>query len=329
MNLPPAWNTNLPPMMPYGRGSRPVFPTPMYTPPPPYLPPKQPPPFSRPTPPLPYPTFQPPFLIPPPMMSSSTTNPIPITSSPAVPKTQSTENSTASSNTAPTSSISTTQNPSTQNSSSQQKKAVWTEHKTSDGKTYWYNTERKKSQWEKPYELQSEEERAIESCPWKEYTAESGKKYYHNTITKKSQWTMPDEYKELLDKRKQLASTPTEKKKIDPDQPLSKEQAKEGVRQLFEDIGMTSNWTWEQTMQAAKDDKRWKLLKTGEKKQVFQQFSNDLRRIEREEKRRKEKMAAEDFIEMLIEHPGVTTKSTFRLKYSYYHSVLYPIFITH
>jgi len=34
-------------------------------------------------------------------------------------------------------------------------KSVWTEHKSLDGKTYYYNTETKQSTWEKPDELKS------------------------------------------------------------------------------------------------------------------------------------------------------------------------------
>lgn len=34
-------------------------------------------------------------------------------------------------------------------------KSVWTEHKSMDGKTYYYNTETKQSTWEKPDDLKS------------------------------------------------------------------------------------------------------------------------------------------------------------------------------
>lgn len=34
-------------------------------------------------------------------------------------------------------------------------KSLWTEHKSLDGKTYYYNTETKQSTWEKPDDLKS------------------------------------------------------------------------------------------------------------------------------------------------------------------------------
>jgi len=44
---------------------------------------------------------------------------------------------------------------------------------------------------------------------------------------------------------------------------------------------MLPSWSWEQAMNATKNDPRWKLLKMSEKKQVFQEYANDLRRDER------------------------------------------------
>jgi hypothetical protein len=43
----------------------------------------------------------------------------------------------------------------------------WTEHKTGDGRMYWYNAATKKSTWEKPAEMKAPGEAA---CAWKEFT---------------------------------------------------------------------------------------------------------------------------------------------------------------
>uniref|UniRef100_A0A8C1PZC6 Pre-mRNA-processing factor 40 homolog A n=1 Tax=Cyprinus carpio TaxID=7962 RepID=A0A8C1PZC6_CYPCA len=70
-------------------------------------------------------------------------------------------------------------------------KSVWTEHKSLDGKTYYYNTETKQSTWEKPDELKSPAEQMLSKCPWKEYKSDTGKPYYYNSQTKESRWTKP------------------------------------------------------------------------------------------------------------------------------------------
>lgn len=57
--------------------------------------------------------------------------------------------------------------------------AFWSEHDTSDGRKYWYNSHTKTSTYEKPACLKSPEERSIEPCIWKEFVAD-GKKYYNN-----------------------------------------------------------------------------------------------------------------------------------------------------
>ncbi|XP_017279882.1 pre-mRNA-processing factor 40 homolog A isoform X3 [Kryptolebias marmoratus] len=77
------------------------------------------------------------------------------------------------------------------------KKSVWTEHKSLDGKTYYYNTETKQSTWEKPDELKSPAEQLLSKCPWKEYKSDTGKPYYYNSQTKESRWTKPKELEDL------------------------------------------------------------------------------------------------------------------------------------
>ncbi|ROW11092.1 hypothetical protein VMCG_00971 [Cytospora schulzeri] len=75
---------------------------------------------------------------------------------------------------------------------------IWQEHRTADGRTYYYNTATKVTQWTKPEDIMSPAERALANQPWKEYTAEGGRKYWYNTDTKTSSWEMPDAYKRAL-----------------------------------------------------------------------------------------------------------------------------------
>ncbi|CAL8343714.1 unnamed protein product [Boreogadus saida] len=77
------------------------------------------------------------------------------------------------------------------------KKSVWTEHKSLDAKTYYYNTESKQSTWEKPDDLKSPAEQMLSKCPWKEYKSDTGKPYYYNSLTKESRWTKPKELEDL------------------------------------------------------------------------------------------------------------------------------------
>uniref|UniRef100_A0A8C4DM32 Pre-mRNA-processing factor 40 homolog A n=1 Tax=Dicentrarchus labrax TaxID=13489 RepID=A0A8C4DM32_DICLA len=76
-------------------------------------------------------------------------------------------------------------------------KSLWTEHKSLDGKTYYYNTETKQSTWEKPDDLKSPAEQMLSKCPWKEYKSDTGKPYYYNSQTKESRWTKPKELEDL------------------------------------------------------------------------------------------------------------------------------------
>ncbi|TFK74967.1 hypothetical protein BDN72DRAFT_886082 [Pluteus cervinus] len=84
---------------------------------------------------------------------------------------------------------------------------IWTEHRNPEGRTYWFNTGTKESVWEKPDDLKTPFERALNQTKWKEYFS-GGRKYYYNTESKESKWDMPDELLLLLEqveKEKQTA----------------------------------------------------------------------------------------------------------------------------
>ncbi|KAI5692138.1 hypothetical protein M8J76_002158 [Diaphorina citri] len=107
-----------------------------------------------------------------------------------------------------------------------EKYCPWTEHKAPDGRSYYYNSETKKSAWEKPDELKTPAEQLLSKCPWKEYCSDAGKVYYHNVETNESQWEIP---KELADLKAKISSEdipiPTQSPvKIPmPDQSMKKE----------------------------------------------------------------------------------------------------------
>ncbi|NXA41676.1 PR40A factor, partial [Eudromia elegans] len=83
-------------------------------------------------------------------------------------------------------------------------KSTWTEHKSPDGRTYYYNTETKQSTWEKPDDLKTPAEQLLSKCPWKEYKSDSGKPYYYNSQTKESRWAKPKELEDLEGNIKEL-----------------------------------------------------------------------------------------------------------------------------
>ena len=53
----------------------------------------------------------------------------------------------------------------------------WSEHKASDGRTFFYNSVTKASAWEKPDAMKSNNELLLSRCPWKEYKSDAGKVY--------------------------------------------------------------------------------------------------------------------------------------------------------
>ncbi|KAI9686092.1 MAG: hypothetical protein M1822_004075 [Bathelium mastoideum] len=74
---------------------------------------------------------------------------------------------------------------------------LWQTAQAPDGRTYYYNTQTKETQWTKPDALMSQTERARKNSPWTEYTAEGGRKYWHNKQSNQTTWEMPQELKDL------------------------------------------------------------------------------------------------------------------------------------
>ncbi|KAF9934417.1 hypothetical protein FBU30_002241 [Linnemannia zychae] len=89
-------------------------------------------------------------------------------------------------------------------------KSLWAEYTHQDGRKYYHHTVTKQTVWQKPDELKTPKELALEACPWKEYSTPEGKKYYHNAKTSETVWTAPEEYRTLFE---QLAEETKEKEK--------------------------------------------------------------------------------------------------------------------
>jgi len=110
---------------------------------------------------------------------------------------------------------------------------VWRIYRTPppDSTEYYFNTLTQRTQWVKPTELQSEEEKALPPCPWTEFKTESGQMYYHHNITGESVWSKP---KELTEWEEAKAKQMTGKQKAEKerttaaatDKPKGKEKKK-------------------------------------------------------------------------------------------------------
>ncbi|KAK9729278.1 U1 snRNP protein [Basidiobolus ranarum] len=181
------------------------------------------------------------------------------------------------------------------------------------------------------------------STLWKEYTTEDGRKYYHNSATKVTTWEMPAEFKESTEmsasrpspKSTSLeiaraspvpakVSTPPTASKTAPSKPVpiisnisidfkTKEEAETAFFKLLKDTGVTSTWSWEQTMRAIISHPIYRSLKTlAERKQTFQKYVQERRKIEEEEYKVRTLKNRGDFLLMLQKHPEITSAIRWR-----------------
>uniref|UniRef100_A0A8C2UDY6 Pre-mRNA-processing factor 40 homolog A n=1 Tax=Coturnix japonica TaxID=93934 RepID=A0A8C2UDY6_COTJA len=222
-------------------------------------------------------------------------------------------------------------------------KSTWTEHKSPDGRTYYYNTETKQSTWEKPDDLKTPAEQLLSKCPWKEYKSDSGKPYYYNSQTKESRWAKPKELEDLEgnvgNKDEQrgwwgfascvrakicealaVHSRITSKKEGDDAQPVkktytwnTKEEAKQAFKELLKEKRVPSNASWEQAMKMIINDPRYSALaKLSEKKQAFNAYKVQTEKEEKEEARSKYKEAKESFQRFLENHEKMTSTTRYK-----------------
>ncbi|KFD50828.1 hypothetical protein M513_08266 [Trichuris suis] len=202
----------------------------------------------------------------------------------------------------------------------------WSEHKTDDGRVFYYNKITQQSSWEKPDELKTELELLLAKTPWQQFTTPEGKVYYFNKETKESSWALP---KELIDLQKevqnetlpkeQVSSAVTEsttpvKSDVDGDQSgMERKQAVETFCSLLRDKKISSNASWEQTMKLIQNDPRYRVLKKlHDKKQVFNSYKNQRARDEKEEIRQRTRKAKEDLENWLQNHEQVTSVTRYR-----------------
>uniref|UniRef100_A0A674ERA7 Pre-mRNA-processing factor 40 homolog A n=1 Tax=Salmo trutta TaxID=8032 RepID=A0A674ERA7_SALTR len=219
-------------------------------------------------------------------------------------------------------------------------KSVWTEHKSLDEKTYYYNTETKQSSWEKPDDLKSPAEQMLSRCQWKEYKSDNGKAYYYNSHTKESRWTKPKELEDLeamikAEENGQLLFSDNVKvflflsvclffsndasKEERPELVKktykwnTKEEAKQAFKELLKEKGVSSNASWEQAMKMIINDPRYSALpKLSEKKQAFNAYKVQTEKEEKEETRIKYKESKETYQRFLENHEKMTSTTRYK-----------------
>ncbi|XP_023731855.1 pre-mRNA-processing protein 40A [Lactuca sativa] len=88
----------------------------------------------------------------------------------------------------------------------------------------------------------------------------------------------------------------------------NKKEAKLAFRSLLESANLEADWSWEQAMRVIINDKRYGALKTlGERKQAFNEYLVEKKKLEAEEKRLKLKKAKDEFMQMLEESKELTS----------------------
>ncbi|KAK4481561.1 hypothetical protein RD792_012463 [Penstemon davidsonii] len=113
-------------------------------------------------------------------------------------------------------------------------------------------------------------------------------------------------------KKGMINGAPVEEKTVD-DEPIvyaSKQEAKNAFKGLLESANVEADWTWDQAMRVIINDKRYGALKTlGERKQAFNEYLMQRKKVEAEERRRRQRKAKDEFMKMLEESQELTSST--------------------
>lgn len=90
----------------------------------------------------------------------------------------------------------------------------------------------------------------------------------------------------------------------------NKLEQKNAFKSLLESANVEADWSWEHAMRVIINDKRYGALRTlGERKQAFNEYLNQRKKIEAEERRVKQRKARDDFQAMLEESKDLTSST--------------------
>ncbi|KAI3504909.1 hypothetical protein L1887_26695 [Cichorium endivia] len=201
--------------------------------------------------------------------------------------------------------------------------SVWKEFTTAEGKKYYYNKETKQSKWTIPDDLKLAREQADKEA------SRSSQSFpcmnsVNDSLTINEVASSPVTVDEAPSVVANTSSSPkishshavkvnvvqSEEKVMDVEPLLyaNKQEAKVAFKSLLESANLEADWSWEQAMRVIINDKRYGALKTlGERKQAFNEFLIEKKKLEAEERRLRLKKAKEEFIKMLEESKELTS----------------------
>jgi pre-mRNA-processing factor 40 len=192
---------------------------------------------------------------------------------------------------------------------------AWSTHKDATGRTYYYNSVTKQSSWDKPPELKSAFERALDCSDWTEYATDSGKKYYHNAVTKETTWKIPDEFQEILESMKFEAEMQVAKQQA----PMvlnfdTKEEAEDAWIEMLRVVGVEPDWTWEQCVRKASSNPIYRALKTvAERKEAFDTYCRETKAEKHEAKLKKQADDEKNLQKLFSETPEINGFTRFKV----------------
>ncbi|KAI8911796.1 hypothetical protein EDD86DRAFT_203299 [Gorgonomyces haynaldii] len=161
----------------------------------------------------------------------------------------------------------------------------WSIHKDNNtGKSYYFNSVTRQSTWEKPPELKSAMERALEFSDWQEFVDdETGNKYYFNKKTEETTWDLPPEFNEIAESMKFEKEAEKQLLKLSAMPTIvsfeTKEEAQDAWYEMLKVMGCDPTWDWDTCIRKCSGHPAYRALRSAsDRKEAFESFIDNLKK---------------------------------------------------
>ena len=202
----------------------------------------------------------------------------------------------------------------------------WQTHIAEDGRNYYYNVQTLETTWEKPQELYTDVDRAIQNSVWKQYSAANGGKYWHNTQTNETTWETPNEIQVILDSgingeagtsigARSVANGANEFSSNSTISPwnLTSEPDTEGFKNLLRSKNISATANYPEIMKMLVfEPEYWSISDAHERKLCFDEYQKELKAQQTEQERTQRSELRMKIEEALASYPEIKYMTKWR-----------------
>eukprot|EP01080_Neovahlkampfia_damariscottae_P007606 gene7606-11929_t len=181
----------------------------------------------------------------------------------------------------------------------------WQELFTQEGRPYYHNKVTKITQWEKPEELQVNNETNSLQNKIQSYEQQYSSRRYDEVPPERKGTISASRDRSMSYERRSYSQEKRHE--------ITQEEREEKFFNLLKDCKITSDMDWNRAYKYISQEKRYKIIDSvNEKKALFAKYINQKKQKEKELKKSRQKKVKDDFFELLSKTHSISTNSTYK-----------------